>query len=405
VSAADLSWASEGRPGGKPCILCGRCLEVCPLFLATRKEEVAPRTKFVLTQTLLAEGGRERLSPAACERLAGLCLSCGRCARVCPQGLKGAELVAGLRAAHPGFATWLWTQWIDKAALFWPRAAGLARLLPDLPAGLPGVPSGPMARLAAATTGLKSLAREWRARPWLAVSSLPGEGRGEPVALFAGCTARYARPRWREKAEALLSGMGYSLVSLDFTCCGGTLAQAGQPELAAQARRRNLSLWRGAGQPRVVTLCASCHHALAGYGSGPGSGCGGEAQAGDGWAEGLTPLSALLGRAAFAELEGTPRAVYYHIPCHDENGGDFAFLHRVLDGRLKTTGPGQCCGFGGILGLADPALAGGVNARLWSRLAPAPGDQVVTGCAACSLRLGVTAPRGVEAGHWLDVLI
>ena len=163
-----------------------------------------------------------------------------------------------------------------------------------------------------------------------------------------------------------------------------------------RARVRNLSLWREAGRPLVATLCASCQHTLGGYAADP--------QAGQEWKAALVPLTGLLEETAFLSLESAPRDVYYHVPCHDEGGGDFAFLRRALLGRVQTTGQGQCCGFGGVLRLGAPALADRVNARLWSAASPAPGSQVLTGCAACALRLAQTAPAGVAAGHWLDIL-
>ena len=102
--------------GKRPeCILCGRCLSVCPLFAATGREELSPRAKFFLARAV-AEG-RADLSARAAEILATVCLSCGKCESACPLGLCGPDLVAELRASHPGFAGFLWKLWIERAGL------------------------------------------------------------------------------------------------------------------------------------------------------------------------------------------------------------------------------------------------------------------------------------------------
>lgn len=390
AAAPGQAWAGQGRDPGRECILCGRCLEVCPLFLASAQEELSPRGKFVLTQALTRPRKPGEQGPAlsgrAAARLTSLCLSCGRCAQVCPQDLRGPELVAALRAAHPGLAGWLWGQWVDKARLLWPRAAGLARLLPR---GLKA--------LVPAVSGLKSLEDDRPPTPWLSTQNLPDLGQGAGAALFAGCTARYARPRWKEKAGKILRGLGYGLRDLDFTCCGSALASAGRPDLAVRAREHNLGVWEAAGRPLVVTACATCHAALAGYGQAPG------VADPSAWVQGLRPLTALMGSWRPRRLEAAPRAVYYHVPCHDRGGADLAFFRPGLGSRLVRTSRDFCCGFGGVLRLAAPDLAEAVNARLWAGLAPPPAAQVLTGCSACALRLAATAPEGVWAGHWLDI--
>lgn len=86
------------------------------------------------------------------------------------------------------------------------------------------------------------------------------------MAVFAGCTARNARPDWIARAETLLRRWGY--VVLDgggFTCCGGTLHHAGLFAAQAEVRRRNIERWRDMGRPVIAAFCASCKHGLDAY--------------------------------------------------------------------------------------------------------------------------------------------
>src|SRR5690606_29044582 len=97
------------------CVLCGCCLEGCPLFAVTGREELSPRAKALLAgpskfaAANLPEGGLPQADVAA---LTGLCLACGRCEKLCPQGVKVPALMTAMRAAHPDFRQWLWKQWI-----------------------------------------------------------------------------------------------------------------------------------------------------------------------------------------------------------------------------------------------------------------------------------------------------
>ncbi len=86
--------------------------------------------------------GRERsvLREKPASDLAGLCLSCGRCQEACPLGLCVPDMVGELRAAHPGWANFLWKVWITRAGLAWPVAMSLNRLAGH-PAPSPQAPS------------------------------------------------------------------------------------------------------------------------------------------------------------------------------------------------------------------------------------------------------------------------
>ena len=101
--------------------------------------------------------------------------------------------------------------------------------------------------------------------------------------------------------------------------------------------------------------------------------------------------------------DSLPGSVGYHHPCHaGDADADFVFLKSVLGDRLTAVTDKQCCGFGGVMQLGAPDLADAVNRDCWDALRGAP--VVVTGCSACATRLSATAPEGVRAGHWLEII-
>ena len=419
----------------RECVLCGCCLELCPLLAATGREELSPRAKALLAGP--SKFTAATLNDDAIAELAGLCLACGKCEQLCPQGVSIPKLIARLRAAHPDFRQWLWRQWITKLQPYWALAARGARLVPDslAPAGL-----------GLALKGLRGLRPGKGLRPWLTITQFPAQAFRQaygdrPVALFDGCVGSGPRKTWADTARFLLRGLGAERVEAAFSCCGSTLGVAGLPEDQDSARRANVDAWRKAGRPLVVTYCATCRkglmdyaadHAQAGPGSesasGPESGSrtdlfadGGEAAL---WAASVAPLSGLLAGATTKAGRGAPAIVGYHQPCHAVLPGtptsagttgdaDLALLKSLLGARLRTPAKADCCGFGGIMQLAAPDLSTQVGAACWANLDAALGftaapevtpGHVLTGCSGCVMQLSATAPAGANVGHWLEII-
>jgi glycolate oxidase iron-sulfur subunit len=414
--------AGEGRKPAKTpdCVLCGCCLEGCPLLAVTGREELSPRAKALLSgpsrfnPANLPEGGLREADMAA---LTGLCLACGRCERLCPQGVKVPALMAAMRAVHPDFKQWLWKQWVTKLTPFWSLAAQGAAALPEAFAP---------ASLGLALKGLKGLRPGKGLAPWLSITEFPAETfrtrhADRPVAVFDGCVGSGPRGVWAETARYLLRGLGVTPVAARFSCCGSTLGTAGLPQEQAQARRANIAAWREAGRPLLVTYCATCRKGLAEYAS-AGSGLFSDADEEALWRAALVPLSALLLGAQATAGRGAPPVVGYHRPCHADLGDglgdpDFTLLSSLLGARLRTPAKGGCCGFGGILQLSAPQLSESVGRACWDTLDASLGfsnapevtpPYVLTGCSGCVMQLSATAPDfiggGARVGHWLEIV-
>jgi len=411
---------TDGKADAKPerdCVLCGCCLELCPLFAATNREELSPRAKALLAGP--SKFSAATLDEDAVAELAGLCLACGKCEKLCPQGVSVPRLVARLRAEHPDFRRWLWRQWITRLQPYWSLTAAGAALVPESLVNVLA-PAG----LGLALKGLRGLRPGKGLRPWLTVTKFPVEAfrqriADRPVALFDGCVGSGPRKVWADTARFLLNGLtaglGAPLVEAGFSCCGSTLGVAGLPEDQERARRANVDAWRTAGRPVLATYCATCCAGLADYtGQGAGAGIFADAAEEAAWAASVTPLSALLAGAEAKAGRGAPAIVGWHRPCHvDPGDADFKLMTALLGARLRTPAKAGCCGFGGIMQLGAPELSGQVGAACWAGLdaalgfSAAPevvGARVLTGCSGCVMQLAATAPEQAQVGHWLEII-
>ncbi|MBL3582487.1 (Fe-S)-binding protein [Oleidesulfovibrio alaskensis] len=399
----------------RDCILCGRCLDVCPVFLASGKEELSPKAKHQLMAALRSNPQLLEALPA--RLLADKCVSCGRCEKACPQGLSVPAALGALRAEHAGWPQWLWQRWINGGNILWPAMATLGRMAPRLPA--PAAARPLMEKLAAM--------HDTPPQPWFRMAA-PAAGTQpplRPVMLFSGCTARRIRPRWSSKATALLELAGIRpQPETAFTCCGATLEHAGLPDAARQARHANITAWHNADRPLLVTFCATCAHGLHGYARHEELWHETPPDSAALWTQSVVPLSVFLQKFPVQELDTAPEWFRYHQPCHApaQHDPDAALLYAMAaqtpaaaahGRRIRPAGmtTRQCCGMGGVMQLAAPSLCGMVNAACWQALdslCPAQDNAcpppVVTGCSGCTLQLSGTAPEHVAVHHWLDVL-
>ena len=204
------------------CTQCGECLNVCPVYALFKREEYAPKGKRLLLEAIDPEYGGSPDSPMPWEdirELARLCAGCERCQRACARKLSTCDLLAEARSRNPHWTQALWDVWIRRVGPLWPMAGKIAMFAPD--AIIPGA-------LRSSVDTARALVDLPPCEPW--VKLRPAQKvNGTKVALFSGCTAKNARPRWIAKAHELLEGWGYELLDTsDFACCGGTLHHAGQ---------------------------------------------------------------------------------------------------------------------------------------------------------------------------------
>lgn len=372
------------------CILCGKCMEVCPLLRATNREELAPRAKALLGGGTGDDPSFNHVSGKDVARLATLCLGCGRCRQKCPQKADVPAIVARLRAEHPDFRSWLWKTWLTHSRELWPSTSLAAHLIPTRfqPERL-----GPLLKMMAdVKKGPDSV-------PFVRVESFTRSLQDIPVMLFAGCMANHVRKHWLKTSEALIRGMGGTLLSAGFECCGGSLRMTGCFPEAAKLEEKNVAAWRNQGCPLILTPCASCLNSLRDY---PENTFRSPAERAA-WQKKVQPLSTYLQHSTFSLSHNAVAEYGYHRPCHLVGfDTDRALLISMFGKEPARETSRECCGFGGILRLAEPALADLPGKACAKTLSGAP--IVLTGCSACAARLPSTLSETIPAGHWIDIL-
>ncbi|WP_415714746.1 (Fe-S)-binding protein [Maridesulfovibrio sp.] len=377
----------------KSCVQCGKCLEVCPLFKVTGREELTPRAKFFLESLRSGEDPGEGLSEKDFKSLASLCLSCGRCAKNCPQSMSGPDMVSNLRAKSKGFIQTCWDLWLISPGLLWPMAAAASKLSPEV---LPE-PFG-SARKRMQALFAKS------PEPWVELS-LQAKFEKRKVMLFKGCVGRFARTDWTAKAERIMDGMGLIRAEGgEFGCCGSSHGSAGLLGRQIEARAKNIKVWKDSGYPLLVTFCATCLKGLKEYTLDDFAG---DEELLAKWNEALTPLSSLLLDAEPKLLDNAPVQVAYHQPCHaPRNDTDLKLVALIAGERLRQVQNDLCCGFGGIMQLGAPELSKEVGLHSLEHLTKGmkPGGQIVSGCSACVIQLVTLVKDDYFASHWLDIL-
>lgn len=390
--------AEHGRRDEFDCILCGKCLEVCPVFKATGREELGGRSKMYLAQLLAQPEPQVKLNKDRVAEMVGLCAGCERCEAACPRQVPVATVVRRLRAQGDGFRLWLYRRMVEHGS-WWKKVNLLARILPDSLA-LPEPSMGDDAT-GLMVKGFRALDASNVLTPFIRVADPNLEYAGEDAALFAGCVADRVMTPWKTTALALMRHLGLRVhEDVPFGCCGSALASAGLEVERGKAMEANVRTWREAGHPRLVTFCASCHHELKGYA---------EYHVFTGvqekalWLEKLTPLTSMLTGSTFVITEGAPESVAWHMACHEEPEADSGlFASQLLEEWLAASEDG-CCGFGGALQAADPELSATIAGSCWARFGDTP--TVLTGCSGCAMQLKTSAPDGREAGHWLEAVV
>lgn len=215
----------------------------------------------------------------------------------------------------------------------------------------------------------------------------PGET-ASAFAFFPGCQLAASDPGAVERAYALLRSALPGPTGLLLRCCGAPAHWAGREALFTQVGEALRADWQALGRPELVAACPTC--ALTLRRALP------EARVGTLW-------EALTRHAAPAPAPGSALAV--HDPCasrHDtpQRQAVRDLLHALGRETVEPVLTGEyteCCGFGGLLDAANPAL----GAEVAARRARAASEDFVTSCAMCRDML---ARAGKRALHLLDLL-
>ena len=207
--------------------------------------------------------------------------------------------------------------------------------------------------------------------------------------FFPGCQLSAVRPDQTSQIFEYLKERMEGGLGLMLGCCGAPAHWAGQEDSFASEVYRFRRSWQELSQPRVITACSTCLLMLD-----------------ENLPEvGAVSLWSVLDEIGPPEVRFNPAAPpAVHDPCTTRDREDVqAAVRRILErtgaayeelelGRDKT----ECCGFGGLMQSANPALAREVIARRASR---SPSDYLAY-CAMCRDSLAGTGKRVI---HLLDL--
>lgn len=369
-----------------PCVRCGQCRSICPVFLARGMESDAPRGKVALVRALL-EG---TLGPGDTlfERI-DQCLLCQTCVQDCPSGVRvdhiiiaARERLAELRGLP--FSKKVVTRWLlpnlDRVQLLIALAARIQGLFgKKMAEGNYRLPRYPLPmiekRLLPHLTG-QTLHTLVRNRQYTMKSS-------RRVLLFAGCMITNVNPGIGQALMEVLKRNGVDVVvPREQVCCGLPSLAAGDRETFEGLRQQNLKVLRENGCDAIITACASCGSTLKEH-------------------YGPELLMKIYDFSEFLIDQVTlspsslrlEKIVTYHDPCHLRKSQKIKNQPRNLLKRIPglsfqdVKDPDRCCGFGGTFSMSHESLSRQINDTTVKQLTETGAEMVVTSCPGCMLHL------------------
>jgi NADPH-dependent glutamate synthase beta subunit-like oxidoreductase len=219
----------------------------------------------------------------------------------------------------------------------------------------------------------------------------PGTTASEYV-FFPGCQLSASAPGQVERVYAQLRKTLGASIGLMLRCCGAPAEWAGRMDLFKSALADFRSAHQALGSPRVILACSTCYQMFQTHLP--------EIEAVSLWV--VLDRQGLPARAASSDKK---RIVSIHDPCTTRRERSIQdSVRRILDrlgyqieelplSRDKT----ECCSYGGLMWLANRALAKAVVQR---RIAESSRDYV-TYCAMCR---DLFAAQGKRSLHLLDLL-
>jgi glycolate oxidase iron-sulfur subunit len=364
----------------KECVLCGRCLEVCPIFQVTQREELSPRGKgFLLGHYHEFDIGDKKTI-----ELAELCVGCRRCLGVCPQKIDLPLEIARLKSVHPDWKARIWARIIKSGPSLLPAIKGTRAIIPR---------SAPL---------LKHLLLTKPPLPTLFKVSCNIQDTSKQAVIFPGCVGRQLRPELEKKAVRLLSMLGYEVHETpDWQCCGYPLGSAGLFEQEKMEMAGNVQLWQSIGKPEIFTFCATCL-----YGLKDPFGSFDEPDSWQAFRQSVRSLTLeLLKFDPLLEPLLKKPSLLWHEPCHGTGDSEQIIRNFMKRAGLDLTILNKkCCGMGGSFALQHPGLSAGIAEDFWQSADCPQNTLVLSDCNGCVLQLDATKPHKISVAHWLEII-
>lgn len=397
----------------KPCVTCGKCNPVCPVYDVFQSEDMGARGWFEIVTA-------SDYSYLKSKRVVEACLNCKSCRAVCPAGVDVSDLILKRRAEHPNRAAgwifalhaspWLFEPLLKIAARTqwwwdrpWPRAwlDWLTRPFMRLVAKTAGIPQEMV---------LPRLASRHLRERYAKLTEQIGKPYRRSVAYFHGCAANYFEDGVGDAVIKVLTRLGTEPALPPQRCSGTPIQTYGHTGLAKEGARFNLASL--APYETIVTGCASCTLMLRDY---PQLFADQPEQA---EAERLARrvkhiaefvLERDLDGATLAGLRPIPRMVTYHSSCHLRAAGVHKAPRQVV-ARLpgvtfvEMQDADRCAGGAGTYILKDYRLSQSIFQQKRRAIEQTGAGIVATSCPACMIQLNNGLRGTVQVKHIAQLL-
>lgn len=398
------------------CTRCGKCKQVCPMYLPQKGLLFHPRNKNITLGALveaiyysqLQTGEPEARLLGELRKILEHCTACGKCYAICPVKIRTQDVTLAMRSyleekgagGHPFKSKVLHFLSQDPQKTL-PRVAKIAGLSQDLgnqavnllPAAWRERMDSPLLRGQGPVTQFRNLKES------LSLSQahiFATQSTSKAVLYFPGCGASLFYRSIGLAAVRLLLDTGHGVIlPPDHLCCGYPLLASGYRQefdrigaqnqavltmLVQQAEKHDLAI------NAVLTSCGTCREGLREYRL-PALN---------------TPKIEFLDVVQFImrhapTFAGSPKRLLYHAACHHEWTGVAPLkageiyaqeLGRLVDAKVSISP--FCCGESGLGALTSPKIYNRLRARKKEQLSEDLSDYpaqnpIVVGCPSCKI--------------------
>lgn len=374
------------------CNKCGSCQVNCPTYKATFYEGNVARGRLFLVRKYLEQGEQALLKTSEVVQSLDRCLLCESCTKVCPAGVRTAEVVLYYRQQLLAgqAAKSKWQEKLYRLAFlnksFIPLAGKLANyyrkcgMLPD--------PYQLRTFLSQYLDG-----QVLKNNPGTGVI-LPATGqRKYKITFFVGCASNTFYHRAALAAINLLRRWA-DVTLLDNCCCGAPFLSLGAVDSFREVANLNLALISREQTDFIVTDCSTCASVLKQYPARLSVSSPVPAQIKD-----LIEIL-LLEQEQLPQVKNSGgRQFTFHYPCHLVRGQNLKeptqrLLNNLFGLRYRPhPEDDSCCGGSGTYSILHRQLAQKIAAAKLANIQSSGATQVLSSCPACLMQLGAVAKK------------
>ncbi|MHB1697680.1 MAG: (Fe-S)-binding protein [bacterium] len=385
------------------CVHCGKCLPVCPSYNISLNEFFSPRGRVRLILT--DNNDALPLKASKVSEAMSSCLLCGRCVKICPNSVKIGGLIINEKIKLNGFANNFLSK--DKLALKALKSKRKFLLKSALKiANVPIVEK--LAKRYAPNPEGKSFIKGTDLL-FKAEDKIDNkDGLKLKVGYFSGCVFNGIYPKISEDTIASLTKNGVSVFVPQMQgCCGLPFISSGDIKSFKELALNNANAFKDKDIEYIVTSCASCSYSANKlyplYFN----------ENDEGYREVLNFSKKLLNIwPLFKELEKKginikagklkkETAAVFHIPCHLSNSSEFkpssgnerligeaGLIADKINGlKLKPLKYNYCCGNGGMFNIRHYDLSREITKRKFEEIKEASPQEILTSCSGCMFSL------------------